>query len=308
MKPEATLQYLCEHQDRMALLQEWDWTKNAPLTPAQVSRGSHQKVWWRCENGHTWQSEVRVRANGAGCPYCTGRILWVGGNDLAAVNPALAAQWDAEKNGTLKPSDVLAGSQQYAWWRCERGHSWRARIISRSRGRGCPVCSGKTAIPGENDLATGYPRLAAQWDTARNGTLRPEQVTACSNKRVWWRCELGHEWQAVVAARTAESSDCPYCTGRRVLAGFNDLATLYPQIAGQWDDTLNGELLPDMVTPGSHKRIWWRCSEGHVWKAVVYSRTGREKCGCPVCAGKLRQRTVGALPMRTLLNRSEVTE
>ena len=30
---------------------------------------------------------------------------------------------------------------------------------------------------------------------------------------------------------------------------------------------------PDMVTAGSHKKVWWQCHAGHVWQATVYSRT-----------------------------------
>ena len=115
---------------------------------------------------------------------------------------------------------------------------------------------------------------------ARKFTLALKQRTKID---IRIRC---HEWQAVIAARAVENSGCPYCTGRRVLAGFNDLATLHPKIAAQWDDTLNGTLTPEMVTPGSHKRVWWKCHEGHVWKTAIYSRTGKQKCGCPVCAGK----------------------
>lgn len=289
MKEEYSLKYYCEHQNKMDLLQEWDRGRNDPLTPDAVHRGSHRKVWWRCQAGHAWRSEVRSRSGGAKCPYCTGRVLWAGDNDLATVNPALAMQWDTEKNGDLKPTDVLAGSERYVWWKCGKGHSWRASVLSRNRGAECPVCTGKAVMPGENDLATLFPGLAAQWDTERNGSLTPDQVTSFSNRKVWWRCTLGHEWQAVIAARGAENSGCPYCAGRRVLAGFNDLATICPQIAVQWDDTLNGSLTPEMVTPGSHKRVWWRCGEGHVWKTAVYSRTGKQKCGCPVCAGKTKQ-------------------
>lgn len=291
MKKENSLQSFCERQNRMYLLQEWDQKKNAPLTPNTVHKGSHQKVWWHCENGHTWYSEIRVRANGSMCPYCTRRMLWVESNDLLTLNPALASEWDNEKNGELKPSDVLEGSHKYVWWKCQNGHSWRARILSRSRGAGCPVCTGKAVMSGENDLATLFPDIAAQWDTERNGSLRPDQITSFSNRKVWWRCTLGHEWQAIVAARAVENSGCPYCAGRRVLAGFNDLATLHPKIAAQWDSTLNDSTLnsgltPEMVTPGSHKRVWWKCAEGHVWKTAIYSRTGKQKCGCPVCAGK----------------------
>ena len=82
-------------------------------------------------------------------------------------------------------------------------------------------------------------------------------------------------------------SCCPYCTGKKVLPGFNDLATLEPKIAA-WHPTLNGTLTPEMVTLGSHRKVWWQCPEGHVWKAVVYSRAGPQKCGCPVCAGKVK--------------------
>ena len=141
MKPEYSLKHLCEQQDRMYLLQEWDWNKNAPLTPDTIHKGSHQKVWWRCDAGHSWQAQVRSRSDGSKCPYCTGRVLWVGRNDLATVNPALAAQWDMERNGELKPTEVLAGSGKYVWWKCENGHSWRASILSRNRGAGCPICS-----------------------------------------------------------------------------------------------------------------------------------------------------------------------
>lgn len=131
-----------------------------------------------------------------------------------------------------------------------------------------------------------YPKIAEEWNTQRNGNLMPNMVTAYSNKKVWWRCKAGHEWQAVIAARTTQNSACPYCAGKRVLSGFNDLATVYPNIAAQWDGELNGNLTPNMVLPGSHKRVWWKCGDGHVWKAAVFSRTGKAKCGCPVCAGR----------------------
>ena len=59
-----------------------------------------------------------------------------------------------------------------------------------------------------------------------------------------------------------------------VQKGFNDLAAKAPDVAAQWHPTLNGNLTPEMVTPGSHRRVWWQCPLGHTWKAFVYSRTG----------------------------------
>lgn len=215
MKKENSLQSFCERQDRMYLLQEWDQEKNAPLTPDSVHKGSHQKVWWHCENGHTWYSEIRVRANGSMCPYCTRRMLWVESNDLLTLNPALASEWDNEKNGELKPSDVLEGSHKYVWWKCQNGHSWRARILSRRRGAGFPVCTGKAVMSGENDLATLFPDIAAQWDAERNGSLRPDQVTSFSNRKVWWLCPEGHVWRTAISNRTnaKKRTGCPVCAG-----------------------------------------------------------------------------------------------
>ena len=277
-----------------ALAREWHPTKNAPLTPDQVLPGSHRTVWWVCPQGHQWRAQIKSRTAGSGCPVCANRAVLPGENDLAATFPALARQWHPEKNGALTPHDVTAGAHRKVWWQCEKGHEWRASVLSRSAGgAGCPVCAGKTVLPGENDLAAMFPALAAQWDPGRNGALTPDRVSPCSNRKVWWRCPRGHPYQAVVAARTMRGSGCPYCAGRRALPGFNDLATVCPDIAAQWHPTLNGGLTPEMVTAGSRKKVWWQCPEGHVWRAVVYARAGEQRSGCPVCAGTARRRRPG---------------
>ena len=275
-----------------ALIAEWDSERNALQTPDQITVGSHKAVWWRCPKGHLYRAAVRSRVQGSGCPYCTGRAVLPERNSLAAMYPILAAEWDAEKNAPLTPDQILAGTHRKVWWRCKNGHSWQAAVSGRTRyGTECPVCAGRKVLPGENDFATAYPKLAAQWDAERNGALTPEMVSPNSNRKVWWRCERGHSFCAVIAHRVQSSSACPYCTNRKVLPGFNDLATLFPEVAKEWHPTLNGSLTPEMVTAGSHRKVWWQCSEGHVWKAVIYPRTGKQRCGCPVCAGRVRQKT-----------------
>ena len=210
-----------------------------------------------------------------------------GSNDLRTLYPKVAAQWNTERNGALTPEAVTAGSSRRVWWRCEHGHEWEAPVKERTVFHvGCPYCTGKKVLPGFNDLASLRPDLAAQWDGEKNGALTPEQVSAGSNRKVWWRCEQGHEWEAHIRSRTGADSGCPYCTGRKVLAGFNDLETLYPTVANQWHPTLNGELNPTDVTPGCNKKIWWICEEGHIWKTTVCSRTTKNhRTGCPVCIG-----------------------
>ena len=284
-----SLAAFCAAAGASVLLGQWDTEKNAPLTPDDVTYGSHKKVWWTCEKGHSWSAAVRSRtgARPCGCPVCAGRAVMRGANDLPTLRPDLAREWDAEKNAPLTPEQFTAGAEQRVWWKCEKGHSWRAAVRSRAReNTGCPYCAGQKTLAGFNDLATLRPNLVAEWDAEKNGTLTPEDVTPSSNRRVWWICRRGHSYCVTVERRGLRGEGCPYCAGRRVLAGFNDLATKKPLVAAQWHPTLNGELTPQQVTAGCHRRVWWQCPEGHVWRAVVHSRTGAHPCGCPVCAGK----------------------
>lgn len=134
----------------------------------------------------------------------------------------------------------------------------------------------------------GREELLAQWHPVKNGGLTPSNVLPYSNREVWWICDKGHEYIQKIGHRTRRKSGCPYCDGKKAIAGFNDLASRYPDIAAQWHPELNGELTPETVTYGSHKKVWWQCSEGHAWKAMVFSRTGKQKCGCPVCSRKAK--------------------
>ena len=147
-----------------------------------MTYGSHQKVWWQCSKGHSWQAKVYSRSAGSGCPYCTGRKE-VPENSLAVQVPSLEAEWDAEKNAPLKFADLTIGSHKKVWWRCPAGHSYDSVVKSRVQGTGCPVCAGRVVLPDENSLAARYPALAAEWDTEKNASLLPTQVAAGTLKK-----------------------------------------------------------------------------------------------------------------------------
>lgn len=269
------------------LAKEWNEIKNAPLKPTDIVPQTHKRVWWKCAQGHEWRASVHSRAQGCGCPICANRVAAVSVNTLADRFPQIAEEWDSDKNAPITPEQVMPGTSRRFWWKCKAGHSYRSAVSSRtSGGSACPVCAGKAVQADENDLHTLYPEIAAQWDYEKNMGCTPDAVSVSSNRRVWWLCSKGHSYCAAVAARTRYKSECPYCTNKKVLPGFNDLATVKPLIAAQWDAELNGALTPQMVTPGSRQKVWWKCPVGHRWKAVVYSRTGAKAAGCPVCAGR----------------------
>ena len=236
--------------------------------PSTVVAGSNRRVAWHCAEGHEWEASVINRTRGHRCPYCAGQRVLAGYNDLATTHPELVKEvegWD--------PTTVIAGTGKRLAWRCSLGHTWIARGAERVKGKGCPYCAGIKVLAGYNDLATTDPDLASQadgWD--------PTTVRGGNDKSQPWRCELGHRWTATINSRKA-GVGCPVCANKRVLAGYNDLATTDPDLAAQaagWD--------PTTVTAGAEKMRRWRCAEGHEWEAVVFNR--RRGAGCPICAGQ----------------------
>ena len=399
--------------DNAQLMAEWDWEKNIEFAPSQLTLGSHKEVWWKCIRGHEWQAKIYNRNIGKGCPYCSGQIVLKGYNDLQTINPNLAKEWNFEKNGDLKPEFFSANSHKKVWWKCIRGHEWQATIYSRNTGRGCPYCSGRYVIKDENDLQSINPKIAKQWHPTKNLNLLPCDVTAACEKKVWWKCSKGHEWQATVANRN-KGSGCPVCNSERSTS-FPEYALLYyfkkyglevvhlyrekgyeldiyipskkiaieydggfwhgnktkkdleknqkcvkdgiqlyrireglpslkgssidyivqekqkdlpkilkevlskiigtdvdvdlerdaiaienlreytekensmlitnPNLEKEWNYKKNGGLKPENFTANSHKKVWWKCSKKHEWQATIYSRNiGR---GCPYCSGQI---------------------
>ena len=395
-------------------MEEWNWEKNDKLgfDPRTLTLGSDKKVWWVCNTGHEWQTTIGSRNRGSGCPYCSGRKVFEGYNDLQTVDPTLAKEWNYEKNNGLTPTNVTPSSNKKVWWKCSKGHEWQATINSRNDGCGCPVCSSerKTSFPEyaivyylkkygleaihtykekgyeldifipskniaieydgylwhknrtkqdleknqkclndgiklyrireglhllndsssdyvvhktqkdlsfvlekvlseiigmsilvdlnrdviaienlreltekENSLLFSNPEVAKEWNHEMNGNLKPEHFASNSNRKVWWKCSKGHEWQAKISHRNG-GSGCPYCAGQKSLKGYNDLQTANPILAKEWNYEKNGETTPNMVTIGSTKKVWWKCSKGHEWQASINNRNkGR---GCPFCSNK----------------------
>ncbi len=129
-------------------------------------------------------------------------------------------------------------------------------------------------------LAEEYPELVPQWGTIND--LSPDKVSSGSHKKVWWVCGEGHTWEATIKNRALRGSNCPYCEHRAVLKGFNDLQTIFPEVAASWSP--NNCLKPSEVSSRSNTEALWICSNGHEWKARVADRT--EGHGCPYCAGQ----------------------
>ena len=67
-----TLKDWCKENNRMDLLEEWNYEKNGDLKPEMFKRASNRKVWWKCSKcGNEWQAMIKSRSERKpGCPVC----------------------------------------------------------------------------------------------------------------------------------------------------------------------------------------------------------------------------------------------
>lgn len=138
-----------------------------------------------------------------------------------------------------------------------------------------------------DNLASKYPDIAKEWHPNYNGDLTPDKVAPHSNKKVWWLCQYGHTYETTPDKRVGRGAGCPYCSGKKVLAGYNDLATKVPSLAAEWDYDHNLPLIPQAVTSNSHKKVWWKCKNcDFEWQATINDRYRHR--GCPACAVSIR--------------------
>lgn len=277
------------------LMLDWSYELNPDLNPANISYGSDKYVIWKChECSSTWKARVKTRkkGDGTGCPVCwnikrLGKNVYKGsayeGNNLAKKHPELLQEWDYKKNLNIDPRNITPNSGEFAWWICkECKGSWETKVQNRTKGSGCPYCSGHKVRTGFNDLKTLFPELAEDWDYDNNGKLRPETVLPFGNRRINWVCKkCGGKWDAILHSRT-KGAGCPYCAGSKVLTGKNDLATVRPDLVKEWNYQKNGELSPESVSFRSKKSVWWKCATcGYEWTNGISSRV--DGAGCRVC-------------------------
>ena len=286
----------CRKNDRLDLLAEWDYKGNHSINPEMISAGSHYKVYWVCSLcGHKWFTEIRNRTQrGYGCPNCKKQKLSIavrnrklngGKNSLAEKCPQLLIEWDYEKNLGISPTEISSQSHKNAFWICENGHSYSARVQNRVLGSRCPYCSGKKPIKGKTDLMSTNPEIIEEWDFDKN-TIKPDEVFSGSEKNVYWIGKCGHSYKQMIANHV-NGHGCPICSNKTVLAGVNDLATKYPEIAKEWDYEKNN-LTPSQVLAHSQKKAWWLCPLGHSYCMVIGSRTCIKPQGCSICAKEIK--------------------
>lgn len=141
----------------------------------------------------------------------------------------------------------------------------------------------KKVIQGETDLYSQYPHIASYWDNNLNVLDTQHAHCGDTTQNFWWKCENGenHSYQTTIKKRIQNTS-CPYCSNKKVLQGFNDFETLYPEIAKEWGNENIKE--PSEFLPNYSKKVFWICDKGHHWETSIRNRTLRG-VNCHYCSG-----------------------
>ena len=268
------------------LMDLWDYELNTGISPEEVTCGARRMAHWKCSEGHRWESFVYAVDSGSGCPYCAGKRVIRGLNDLESRCPEIVDElWDWEKNEIL-PSEITWSNSKKVYWKCRKGHTWMATVNNITQGKGCPYCAGNKVWKGFNDFESKYPEKSVLWDYERND-IKPSDVTYGSGRKVFWKCQEGHSWKASVYSVAAGFS-CPYCSGLKVVSGENDLYKRFPEIVEEFWDWERNDIDPSAIKAFTNKKYWWRCGNGHNWEAtpngVVLGRR------CPYCRGRVKVR------------------
>lgn len=221
---EIRAQYMATLRDNSLLKKfpniaaEWHTSKNGSITPDMVSAHSQDIFWWICPDcGYEYQKRISDRTgNGSGCNKCSSKKksewrqllnLQSGVNDLATLYPSLLEEWDYELNSNFAPEKLTAGSHEEVAWICKNcGNKWTASIYARTHGSGCPNCgrikAGESqklgSIKKYGSLAEAYPRVASQWDYAKNIGVTPTDVSPVdkSKKYNWVCCSCGIKFES----------------------------------------------------------------------------------------------------------------
>lgn len=127
-------------------------------------------------------------------------------------------------------------------------------------------------------------RVLDEWDKNLN-LVMPNEVASHTHIKYWFTCNNGHSLLVRPTDRARAKYGCKLCYGNVVRVGENDLHTVNPILALEWDYNKNYPLTPSDVCANSSKSFWWICAEGHSYKATMSNRNNGTTCS--VCSNRI---------------------
>lgn len=275
----------------------WNYEKNAPHIPEEFTKGAQFEAYLTCPDcGMELYTGIHslVATDETGQLYirhqgkCRKYRAMASSNNLLANYPEVAEWWDYEKNAPNLPEYFTTGSSFEAYFRCrECGFESHRRITDAfvlidgtPSLFSYPICADKKVLAGVNDLLTTDPDLAQEWSPNNDRFVTEVRKSFVANAK--WICPTCNgEYTEQISERSVGDDACPYCRDTRVLAGYNDLATTYPELAAEWSP--NNERGPESVRRTLKTPAKWICTmcKGEYSYPVDERYVGDD--ACPYC-------------------------
>ena len=235
-----------------------EFSVNNKSTASQIAFDTSKKVLWTCPTcGEDYLYPVNERKIGDNsCPYCNHTKLKSGVNDLTITNPQLASEFSPRND--KKANEVGEWQKYEVFWICPTcKQEFRREVRKMAAGFDeCPICTGRVAIEGYNSLADEHPDIPFIW--SEKNDKKPTEVTSISSYDAIWYCPTcKQEFRREVRKVVDDEFECPICTGKTVVAGYNSLEDEYPEIAKRWAES--NDRLPSEVLSSHIYRAEWVC-------------------------------------------------
>ena len=171
--------------------------KNTDKDIAEKSVECPDIVWWECENGHTFEREIRS-ATGYRQRSHRKELYCRTCQSLGFKFPELLKEFDYSKNKGIDPMVISWTSMHFSvWWKCQNGHEWKQLVGNRTKyypniKAECMSC---------RSIAFNRPDLMKEWHPTKNEGVDPFSIGVSSDKMIWWKCKNDHEWSTTAHAR-----------------------------------------------------------------------------------------------------------
>lgn len=277
-----------------SLVKDWDYEKN-DLKPSEVTYGSPKRAWWKCPNGHnSYLMRIHSRSNGSGCPICN--TMFQTSFPEQAVFFYIKKVFPDAKNkcknifGSKMELDIYIPSISVAIE--YDGVAWHNTPTTEEREQ-------KKYL-----LCKSHNVFLYRIKEETNNTDNADKTFIISKSLYENSKELTEVISTIIKERTNIEKpdvnidrDINEILKYKIIKFENSLACLYPDVSKEWHPTLNGNLKPENVLPGTTLKVWWRCQKGHEWKGSIINRTKGH--GCDICAREQRKITYHNVRLKT---------
>ncbi|QJX74040.1 hypothetical protein F-E9_286 [Faustovirus] len=179
-------------------------------------------------------------------------------------------------------------SEHELWWKCENypDHVYHYHKMSikdkiNTLGQGCNRCRQLVVI---DNKFSNVPDVQAYWNWEKN-TTTPDKLSKTDKRKFIFTCHIGHNFERS-CNHFSRGQRCSYCSGRKVLAGYNTF-DLVSDAREWWDYDENNKKGYKITefTRLSNREVNFKCSLGHKFIMACSTFTVGNRCG--VCYGQV---------------------